>query len=187
MPTGSLFSASKGSLFRDIKARQVGDLLTITVSEESQGSKTAATQTSRKRDIGAQMKFQGVGAGAAGVANPVGQAVFGPLQFNSTNTFGGSGSTTKADSMKAYMTAVVTAVLPNGNLVIRGSRWTKVNDELQEIVLEGVVRPTDISRENTVLSQNIAEAKIFLVGKGPVSRQQRPGWLGQLFDLISPF
>ncbi|MFZ0946280.1 MAG: flagellar basal body L-ring protein FlgH, partial [Syntrophobacteraceae bacterium] len=64
---------------------------------------------------------------------------------------------------------------------------TKVNDDLQQIVLEGVVRPADINTNNTVLSQNVAEAKIYMLGKGPVTQYSKPGWLGQVFDFISPF
>ena len=89
--------------------------------------------------------------------------------------------------MTAYMTATVIDVLPSGNLLIRGSRWTKVNDELQQIVLEGVVRPVDISTNNTVLSQNVAEAKIYLLGKGPVTQYQKPGWLGQILGFHFTF
>jgi flagellar L-ring protein FlgH len=103
------------------------------------------------------------------------------------SNFNGSGVTSKSDSMSAYMTATVVEVLPNDNLVIRGSRWTKVNDELQQIVLEGVIRPMDVSRNNEVLSQKISDAKIFFVGKGPVSDKTQPGWFGKLFDVINPF
>jgi flagellar L-ring protein precursor FlgH len=85
------------------------------------------------------------------------------------------------------VTATVVDVSPGGNLVIRGTRWTQVNNEMQQIVLEGVVRPTDVTRNNTVLSQNVGEAKIFFVGKGPLTQHQKPGWALQLFDLISPF
>jgi flagellar L-ring protein precursor FlgH len=111
----------------------------------------------------------------------------GPYNGSFSSAFNGNGTTSQADTMTAYITATVIDVLPNGNLVIRGSRWTKVNDEMQQIVLEGVVRPIDITNTNTVLSQNVAEAKIFLLGKGPVTQYQKPGWLGQVWDFISPF
>lgn len=187
LPTGSLWSNNSGSLFRDIKASRVGDILTITVSEEAKGAKTASTVTDRSKKFDGLFTFAGAGAGPNGTASPVGSVKFGPYEGKFGSSFDGNGSTTRTDSMSAYMTATVVDVLPNGNLVIRGSRWTKVNDEMQQIIVEGVIRPNDITRNNTVLSQNIADAKIFLVGKGPVAQHQKPGWLLQVLDLFSPF
>lgn len=184
-PTGSLWPQGNGSsLFKDIKAHKVGDLLTITVSEQSKASKTSTTQTSRDKKYAAQADF----AGVSGQTGPkVGTFSFGPLDATFKSGFNGQGATSKEDSMTAYMTATVVDIAPNGNLLIRGTRWTQVNNEMQQIVVEGVVRPTDITRNNTVLSQNVAEAKIFFVGKGPVTQHQKPGWALQLFDLVSPF
>jgi flagellar L-ring protein precursor FlgH len=179
-----MWNARQESLFQDIKAHRVGDIVTIMVSEQSKASKEAATSTSRVREYNGEGYFMGLSTPSQTILQPVNKTGYG---LSLDNTFTGKGSTKKADSMTAYMTATVTDILPNGNLVIRGSRWTKVNDELQQIVLEGVVRPMDITRDNTVLSQNIAEAKIFFVGKGPVSRQQKPGLLGQIVDMIVPF
>ena len=132
-----------------------------------------------------QFTFAGVGLGTG--ATPKGAVSLGPYSGSAQKAFTGTGQTNQQDSMTAYMTATVVDVLSNGNMVIRGSRWTKVNDEMQQIVLEGIVRPADIGRDNTVLSQNVAEAKIFLVGKGPVSQHQKPGWLCQVLDFVSPF
>lgn len=184
-PTGSLWAPAGGSLFADLRASKVGDVVTITISEESKASKAATTIAGREKDFAGQFNFSGLAVGNAAV--PKGAVSFGPYEGKFTNSFNGNGSTTKTDSMSAYMTATVVDVLPNGNLLIRGSRWTKVNEEMQQIVLEGVVRPVDITRSNTVLSQHIAEAKIFLVGKGPVTQNQKPGWLGQLMDILMPF
>jgi flagellar L-ring protein FlgH len=187
LPTGSLWGNNSGSPFRDIKATRVGDIITITVSEVSNATKTAATTTARTKKFDGLFSFAGAGAGTTGVANPIGAAKFGPYEGKFGSSFDGSGSTNRTDSMSAYMTATVVDVLPNGNLIIRGSRWTKTNDEMQQTVLEGVVRPNDITRNNTVLSQNIADAKIFVVGKGPVAQHQKPGWMLQVFDFLSPF
>ena len=164
----------------------MGDIVTITVSETSAGSKASATTNSKAQNFTGSFTFGGVGVGS-GVSNPKGALSFGPYNGAFNKTFAGSGATSQTDSMTAYMTATVVDILPSGNFLIRGSRWTKVNDELQQIVLEGVIRPADINSNNTVLSQNVAEAKIFLLGKGPVTQYQKPGWLGQLWDFISPF
>ncbi len=185
-PTGSLWAPSSGSLFADLKASKVGDIVTITVSETSAASKASATTNSKAQNFTGSFTFGGVGVGS-NVSNPSGGLSFGPYNGAFNKTFAGSGATSQTDSMTAYMTATVVDVLPSGNFLIRGSRWTMVNDELQQIVLEGVIRPADINSNNTVLSQNVAEAKIFLLGKGPVTQYQKPGWLGQVWDFISPF
>jgi flagellar L-ring protein FlgH len=183
-PTGSLWAASNTSLFQDIKAHRVGDTITITVSEEATASKAASTIAQRDKTLSGNFSFAGVGVNGAPAK---GALQVGPYDGKFSNGFSGTGTTTKTDSMTAYMTATVVDVLPTGNLFIRGARWTKVNDEMQQMVLEGIVRPADINRNNSVLSQNVAEAKIFYVGKGPVTQHAKPGWLGQLFDLITPF
>ncbi len=182
--TGSLWSPASGSLFADVRAAKIGDVVTITVSETSAASKASATSAQKAKTFTGSFTFGGVGVGSS---KPVSAVSVGPYNGSTASTFAGTGATSQTDTMTAYMTATVIDVLPNKNLVIRGSRWTKVNDELQQIVLEGVVRPADISRDNTVLSQNVAEAKIFLLGKGPVAQQQKPGWLQQIFDAVSPF
>ncbi len=184
-PSGSLWNESSSSLYQDLKAKKVGDIVTITVSEESKGTKEATTKTGKDKSLQGSLSFSGVTAG--NMTSPVGAFSFGPYQGSFKNDFAGKGATSRTDSISAYMTATVVDVMPNGNLVIRGSRWTKVNEEMQQTILEGVVRPSDITRNNTVLSQNIADAKIFLVGKGPVTNQQKPGWLGQVIDAILPF
>ncbi len=185
-PTGSLWAPASGSLFADLKASKVGDIVTITVSETSTGSKASATSNSKAQSFTGSFTFGGIGVGS-GVSNPKGAVSFGPYNGAFNKTFAGTGATSQTDSMTAYMTATVIDVLPSGNFLIRGSRWTKVNDELQQIVLEGVIRPADINTNNTVLSQNVAEAKIYLLGKGPVTQYQKPGWLGRVWDFISPF
>ncbi len=182
-PTGSIWTPASFSMYQDLKAKRVGDTLTITVVENSDASKQAGTTTGRSRDNSADFNFAGLTYGASTLVQPVKTGYTGKFD----NNFKGSGVTTKTDKMSAYMSATVVDVLPNGNLLIRGARWTKVNDELQQMILEGIVRPVDIDNKNQILSQKIADAKIFFIGKGPVSTQQRPGWLGQLFDLINPF
>ncbi len=183
-PTGSLWSGQGGSMFRDVKARNVGDILTILVSEESRASKSAQTGTSRNRTFSGNASFGGISLGDERILQP---ASLNPYEAEFGSAFRGQGSTAKNESMMAYMTATVVDILPNGNLFIRGSRWTKLNNEMQQIVLEGVVRPNDVTRNNSVLSQNIADAKIFFEGKGPITQHQRPGWLVQLMDLVFPF
>ena len=181
--TGSLYTDSSAGFYEDVKARKVGDIVTITVSEKAEASKQASTKTGRKKDLSTDLSFAGLTTGGNVVLDTLQTGYSGKFD----NTFTGTGTSTRKDSMTTYMTATIVEVLPNGNLAIRGSRWTKVNEELQQIVLEGIIRPMDISRQNEIQSQKIADAKIFFVGKGPVSSTNRPGWLVRLFDAVNPF
>ena len=104
-----------------------------------------------------------------------------------TNSFNGSGSTTRDESMTAAITARVIEVRPNGNLLIKGTREVKVNNETQFIILSGLIRPVDISPDNTVLSSYIGNAKIEYIGTGSLSDKQRPGWLARAVDFVWPF
>jgi flagellar L-ring protein precursor FlgH len=173
--------------FKDLRAFQVGDLVTINIVETSKASKSAATRTGRESAIG------------AGIENLLGyetqlKKIF-PQDFDNKNmfkaslgsSFDGSGSTDRVETMTAFMTARVMNVTANGNLYIEGRRQIRVNNETQFIILSGLIRPTDISPNNTVLSSYMADAKIEYLGSGPVSDKQRPGWLGRVVDVAWPF
>jgi len=181
--TGSLWTEQSPNYWQDVKAHRVGDIVTITVSEKSEATKKGSTKTGRTKDLSADFSFAGLTNGSQVVLDTVKSGYQGKFDTN----FSGTGASTRSDSMTTFMTATIVEVLPSGNFVIRGARWTKVNDELQQILLEGVIRPTDITRHNQVLSQNIADAKIFFSGKGPVSNQNQPGWLSRFFDAVNPF
>jgi flagellar L-ring protein precursor FlgH len=103
------------------------------------------------------------------------------------NNFTGSGETTRDESMTASITARVVEVTANGNLYIQGMREIKVNNEVQFMTLSGLIRPVDISPDNTILSSYVADAKISYSGRGAVSDKQRPGWLTRVIDFIWPF
>jgi flagellar L-ring protein FlgH len=180
---GSLWTDRAVSYYEDVKARKVGDIVSITVSESAQATKAGSTKTGRTKDMSADFSFSGLSAGDKVILDSLKYGYQGKFDTN----FNGSGTATRKDTMTTYMTATIVEVLPNGNFVIRGSRWTKVNEELQQIILEGVIRPMDVSRQNEIQSQKIADAKIFFVGKGPVSNQDRPGWLIRVFDAFNPF
>jgi len=185
----SLFrESSYYGFFQDLRAHKVGDLVTVNIVETSKATKKADTKTERTSSIDAgidnllgyesKMKSWGV-----------------PKAFDNTamfkasmgNEFDGSGSTSRDESMTASITARVVEVLPNGNLFIEGTRKIRVNNETQNITLSGIIRPSDISPDNTVLSSYIADARIDYTGSGPVSDKQRPGWLARILDLVWPF
>ncbi|HQD39827.1 MAG: flagellar basal body L-ring protein FlgH [Firmicutes bacterium] len=160
------------SLYQDQKAKNVGDLVTIIIVESSKASQQASTNTGKESDVG---------------VSPGG----GLLRFIPIFGIGGQtrsdsqGSTTRGGSITARVTAKVVEVLPNGNLVLEGSQQIVVNKEQQEIILRGVVRPQDITPENTILSSYLADAKIEYKGEGPIGgRRQEPGLLTNFFGLF---
>lgn len=177
---GSLYSSKRSSnLFSDVKARNVGDLVTINVIDLATASKNATTKTNRG---------SGVSAGWSGVlAKLTGDWVGSEQEVNFENKFEGKGETTRSSQLSAYITAQVIQVLPDGCLVIRGSRQVRVNYENQIINVQGVIRTEDINADNIVLSTYIADARIELMEEGVVSDKQRPGWLARILDGIWPF
>jgi flagellar L-ring protein precursor FlgH len=190
-------SASEASLFQestyygffqDLRAHKVGDLVTINIVETSKASKKADTNTARTSSIDAGINnLLGYEAkmGSWGVPHAFDNNAM--VKASMANKFDGSGSTSRDESMTASITARVVRVLPNGNLFIEGTRKIRVNNETQNITLSGIIRPSDISPDNTVLSSYIANAKIDYTGKGPVSDKQRPGWLARVLDVVWPF
>ncbi len=101
--------------------------------------------------------------------------------------FDGKGSSDRKGHVKAYVSALVEFVLPNGNLYIKGGREIRVNNETQYINISGIIRPEDISSSNEISSAYVADARIAYSGKGPVADKQKPGWLGRVVDHVWPF
>lgn len=165
---------SKQSLFSDYKASQVGDAITILVVESSQASNSAETNTSRNGDIG--LNFSG-GIDQTQLPNIKGNA-------GSKNTFSGKGNTRASGTITTKISATIDSVLPNGNLYIKGSRKLIINGEEQLISIRGVVRPIDISSDNTVLSTSISDAEIIFEGNGRIQDNQKPGWITRLFHWL---
>lgn len=181
---GSLWQSSSSSLLDDMKARRVGDTLTVVVSEQTSASKAATTGTGRSGSVAAGIPNL-MGLEAKMIANGMDPT---KLMSASTDTkYAGSGTTTRNDALTATMTARVMEILPNGNLLIEGRRNVMVNNEDQMIVLEGTVRPRDITPDNTITSSLIADARITYSGNGVISDRQRPGWLMNIVDVVWPF
>ena len=171
---GSLWpkEESKLLLFKDTKASKVGDIVTVLIAESSMASKASETKTSRASD-----NTLGFKAGSVPT----------DFQVKGGNKFEGIGRTTRAGNLNATLTAVVVEVFPNGNLKIDGVKDIKVNDESQYITVSGIVRPEDIGRNNSIVSTDIADAKIVYEGEGSLDDEQRPGWLGKVFKWVWPF
>jgi flagellar L-ring protein precursor FlgH len=187
---GSLWSDTSGlRLYPDIRARRVGDLVTVRIVEDPEAELNANTKTTRSSSISAKLKFLGYMQWLAEknprlAQNPGEDELIGATL---SNNFDGKGSSDRDGHVKAYISAVVLKVFPNGNLYINGKREIKVNHEIQYITLTGIVRPEDISPTNEISSTYVANAKIAYSGIGPVSDKQKPGWLGRVVDHVWPF
>lgn len=185
---GSLWSADSdlNSLFVNQKARKIGDVVTIRIVESSKATNKASTGTDRKTSLSAGLNnFLGSEnrySSTDPFFNP-----FGSISGGFDRSFEGSGSTQRSGDLTAYLTARVVDVLPNGNLVLIGTREVGVNNEKQLITLSGIVRPKDISADNQIQSIHISDAKISYSGSGTVNDPQRPGWLVRALDKIWPF
>ena len=185
---GSLWQEENGRayLYEDLRAMRIGDILTIKIVEQHKGSKTADTQAERESTIANKLS----GTGSIGIPGiRLGAQAQSGLSVDATtkNKFGGKGATSREDTLTGTLSAMVTQVLPNGDLRIEGHREVTVNSEKQMMSLSGVVRRVDVDTKNTVLSSAIADAKIEYAGLGVVDDVQRPGWLVRILDWISPF
>jgi flagellar L-ring protein precursor FlgH len=181
---GSIWQASSVSITEDFKARRIGDILTVVITEQASASKEATTGTKRDASASAAIPY------FMGLQKTFVNNVFDMNNLISASTgtkFDGSGSTTKKDNLSATITVRVVDVLPNGNLRVAGRRNVKVNNEDMIILLEGTVMPKDISSDNTINSIYIADARISYTGKGVVSDRQSPGWLLNIIDKVWPF
>ena len=172
-------SGQQMELFADLKARRVGDILTIKLNESTAASKNAETKTSK----------------ATAVAN-TGPTVFGktittkgvPIlntSMTGSDSFDGAGAVTQSNSLAGKLTVTVTDVQANGNLVVQGDKTLKLNQGDEYVHIAGVIRPADIATDNTVTSDKIADAHISYSGKGVVDSTNRMGWLARFFN--SPF
>jgi flagellar L-ring protein precursor FlgH len=183
---GSLWQASSSGLVEDFKARTRGDTVTVVITETSSASKEATTSTARTTALSAGVpNFLGLETNMTGIKNWMDLSKL--LNADTSSKYDGSGSTTRKENLNATITARVVDVLANGNLLIEGRRNVMVNHEDQIILLEGTVRPKDISPDNIVYSAQIADARITYSGKGIVSDRQQPGWLMNMIDKVWPF
>lgn len=187
-PPGSLWSevGSRTLIGMDGNARRVGDLITVLVSETASTTLDASTDASREggTEVGISALFGVETAVTKANSNMNGQIALGG---SSSTTHSGTGSTTRNGSLTATITCQVEAVLPNGNLRIRGSKEVRVNRETQYLTLEGVVRPRDIHLDNTVRSDVIADARVEFTGAGVVASKQNQGWGAAVMDAVWPF
>lgn len=183
------------NIFEDRKARRLNDLVTINVVESLSGSGTADTDTSRDSTIDYELtKFLGMNTdfnlhNVVGLKDLYkGANIFEPSVASSAKSeFKGEGDTNREGELIATITAKVVEVMPNGNLALEARKELTINNEKQILVLGGVVRPDDITSDNTVSSTKIADARIYYVGDGVLQEKQSPGWMVRALDYVWPF
>jgi flagellar L-ring protein precursor FlgH len=189
------------SLFVDRRARAVNDIVTILIVEQSSSSRTANTDVTKESSLKAGVNqfptiFDPI---AKKLVRPLTQPFFGTkapsnilkdglgVDLSGTMDHAGKGNIDRTDRVSGQIAARVVRVLDNGNLLIEGRRSVIVNDETQIITISGIVRPDDVTGVNTVLSSQIADAEVQMVGKGVIADAQRPGVLYRLLSWLSLF
>ena len=173
--TGQTNEMKQRSLYTDVKAHQLGDLITVLIVEDSRATSKAKTSTQKKSD-----------------ASTEGTAGLGPLDFiplwgasgSDQLQYDGQGQTEKIGTLRAKITVTVIDMKENGDLVIEGSRVVSINDEQETLFLSGIVRSRDIAEDNTVYSYMVGNAQISSKGKGAITSGHRPGFVTRLLNWI---
>lgn len=176
----SLWNDRQSRLFTDPRALSPGDILTVEIEindrarfkNESDRSRTA----SRTLGLGGSYEVDGVGSEAEAEG-----------RIGSTTATNGAGATSRSETIELSVAAIVTEVMPNGNLVINGSQEVRVNAELRILTIAGIVRPVDIGPANTISYERIAEARISYGGRGRLTEVQQPPYGQQILDQVLPF
>lgn len=183
----SLWQSGPASLFGDRRAKQVGDILTVSIMIDDRAEFNNKTERKRTSNNNSSI------SAALGVDEAIDKVLPSPLSLSpGLQTDGvansvGDGKINRRERINLKVAAIVTDILPNGNMVIQGSQEVRVNYELRDLQVTGLIRPEDISRRNTISYEKIAEARISYGGRGQVSGLQQPRYGDQFFDIVSPF
>ncbi len=179
--SGTIYQASHSlALFEDVKARRVGDTVTIRLAESTQASKSASTAAKKDStiDTGAPTLLgSGVTLNGEALLNN---------KWSSAQDFAGKGSSSQSNSLNGNITVTVAEVFPNGNLFIRGEKWLTLNQGQEFVQISGIVRPVDIGPDNSIPSFKVADARITYSGSGALADSNRPGFLTRFFLKLWP-
>ncbi|RME69108.1 MAG: flagellar basal body L-ring protein FlgH [Verrucomicrobia bacterium] len=174
---------SEKSMWGDRRAARVGDILTVIIQESARVQASVRTETDKSASIDSAVDSFFFPSSNLGTHN----GELPEISMTGSNDFSGGGAITNSQSVSARAAVTVIDVLPNGNLVIEGSRYVAYSEEKQYAILRGIIRPDDIQTGNTILSSSIADARVEFISRGAISSAQRKGWLTRLFDTINPF
>ncbi len=164
------------SLYRDPRATKAGDVITVLIQMNDKAS--LGNNTNASLDDEVANKFD-LGLGKAKIA--------GDFNSSSTTAATGQGQIDRSEKIKVSVGAIVSEILPNGNLVVSGAQEIRVNYEIRQIYVAGIVRPQDISKENTISYEKISEARVSYGGRGRLSEVQQPSWGQQIYNAVKPF
>jgi flagellar L-ring protein precursor FlgH len=179
-PNGSIFQAANGyaPLTSGARAAMVGDVITITLVERTQASKSNSADANRSGSISLTPPSTG----------PLSKIIDSTdIGSSGSNTFGGKGSASQSNALSGEVTVTVAQVYPNGTMLVKGQKALTLNRGDEFIQISGIVRQADISPDNRVASTRVADARITYTGKGEIARASRQGWLQRFFTMISPF
>jgi len=183
----SLWQPGARAFFRDQRAGNIGDILTVMIEIDDQATLDNQSNRSRDNSEGADLpNFLGYEAALSDIF-PDEIDPDNLTQFGSTSSNQGAGSISRSEDIELKVAAIVTQVLPNGNMAIYGRQEVRVNYEVRELEIAGVIRPEDITSQNTIGYEKIAEARISYGGRGHISDVQQPRYGQQLYDIIFPF
>ncbi len=183
----SLWRTGARSFFNDQRASKIGDILTVKIEiadsaqlkNTSARSRTSSTDTSLNAALGLEDIITKALPGTPSLSPGV--------DFGSTSASNGTGSVNRQETVNLVVAAVITDILPNGNMVIGGSQEVRINNELRELLVSGVIRPEDVAADNTIEHTKIAEARISYGGRGDISAVQRDKYGKLIYDQITPF
>ena len=168
------------SMFADRKATAKGDIITIVVAESAVAQSSQSKSSNREsslEDAISRFIYSGLGAHKGQMPS---------ISASGSASFSGGGNTSNSQSLSARAAVLVSDVLPNGNLVIEGVRVVTFSGETQYVVLRGIVRPDDIARDNSVISTNIADARVEFYAEGALTDAQKRGWLAKIYEKLHP-
>jgi flagellar L-ring protein precursor FlgH len=169
-------SGSSWYLLEDIKPRRVGDMLTVTLQEKTDAKKQADTETKKATDNSI------TAATLLGAPITASDRELLATKLESSYDFKGEGDSQQSNSLTGSVTVTVVEVLVNGNLVVQGEKWVTINQGDEYIRLRGIVRPSDISPDNTISSERVANAQIQYSGEGTIANTNEQGWLAKFFN-----
>jgi flagellar L-ring protein precursor FlgH len=183
----SLWRAGSRTFFKDQRARRLGDIVTVVIDINDRARLNNTTE--RRRDNGETAELPAFGGFEQKLADllPNGANPAQLVDMSSGSTVRGEGSVDRREDVELIVAAVVTEVLPNGNLVVAGKQEVRVNNEVRELTVTGVIRPEDISNANRINHTQIAEARISYGGRGQLTDVQQARYGQQLYDILFPF
>jgi flagellar L-ring protein precursor FlgH len=179
--SGTIYQPALGlSLFDDVKARRIGDTVTIRLAERTQASKSASTDASKDSSIDTGFPILG-----GGPVTLNGDEILNN-EWQTTQEFEGQGNSSQSNRLEGNITVTVAEVYPNGNLLVRGEKWLTLNQGEEFVQISGIVRPVDIAADNSVPSFKVADARITYSGKGTLADSNQPGLLARIFMKFWP-